>query len=194
MNETAVKFLKRAMLSSVKGDAAEIGLMAGHTFKALCRIADTFPGKKICHGFDSFEGMGEPGPKDMGPNGGCNYPKGKFSEQGSSIKGLAMLRHKIGNRHCVYKGWVPEVFAMAPEDLRLCFAYLDVDHYQPTVDALAWVWPRIEHGGIMLCHDVVPDQKCLATVAVNEWMEVHRDEFQILESGPQHQMAFQRPV
>ena len=189
MNPLAEKFLARTF---AKGDVAEVGLLAGATFLTLCRYTD-LGGDRTCYGFDSFEGMGEPGPKDL-IDGKTNYPKGKFYAQGSSIKGLAMLRRRIVQRHQVYMGWVPEVFAMAPSDLRLCFAYLDVDHYQPTVDALAWIWPRIESGGIMLCHDVIPGQDIGATLAVNEWAPTHESEYTVLDCGPKIQMAFQARV
>jgi O-methyltransferase len=52
----------------------------------------------------------------------------------------------------VYRGWIPEVFAQAPIE-RLCLAHVDVDLYQPTRDALAFFYPLLEPGGVLICDD-----------------------------------------
>jgi hypothetical protein len=52
----------------------------------------------------------------------------------------------------VYKGWIPERFAVVA-GRSFCFAHIDVDLYRPTLDSMAFFYPRMAPGGIILLDD-----------------------------------------
>jgi O-methyltransferase len=47
---------------------------------------------------------------------------------------------------------VPETFA-GLEDRRFCFAHIDLDLYQGVKDAVAFVYPRMPRGGLIVFDD-----------------------------------------
>jgi len=49
-------------------------------------------------------------------------------------------------------GVIPETFA-GLEDARIAFAYVDLDLYQGTLDAVAFILPRLVPGGVMVVDD-----------------------------------------
>src|SRR5437879_4756651 len=51
-----------------------------------------------------------------------------------------------------HKGWLPEKFQEV-KDRRFSFVHIDVDLYQPTLDSLAFFYPRTTSGGIILSDD-----------------------------------------
>jgi hypothetical protein len=53
-----------------------------------------------------------------------------------------------------HAGFFPKT-AAAVADLRFSFVHLDADLYQSTLDALAFFYPRMNAGGVMLFHDSI---------------------------------------
>lgn len=151
------------------GDFAEIGVFRGATFHRLTALAQSQG--KIAHAFDSFVGMDEPGEHDRGPaEAGAHLP-GKFDVGGP--EGFARLMDDYGIERDSYKlwaGWVPDCFTQAPQDLQFSIVILDVDHYQPTVDGLAWLWPRIVPGGYIMLDDCALDWDRESTRAIKEFL------------------------
>jgi O-methyltransferase len=50
------------------------------------------------------------------------------------------------------KGWIPGSF-VGLEDIRICFAHIDLDLYQSITDALAFVYPRLSTRGVIIFDD-----------------------------------------
>jgi O-methyltransferase len=118
--------------------------------------------QRIAHAVDSFKGMADPSPQDLG-----QYPKGALDVGGSAH--FRMLVKPYGPMVKVHEGWVPDVL----DEMARCtfaFVHLDLDHYLPTLAALEWFWPRMERGGVMACHDWFIHKCDLATRAINEWL------------------------
>jgi predicted O-methyltransferase YrrM len=95
-------------------------------------------------------------------------------------------------RYRMWAGYVPHCFVEVPPDLRFSFAILDVDHYQPTVEALQWLAPRINCGGILALDDYVPGCGGLASKAIDEFLARDRLFRKIAEFN--HQLILQKPV
>ncbi len=194
MLTSAPEILERVLRDRVPGDVAEIGLLGGDTFKQLLALAR--PAGKVCHGFDSFEGMAEPTPEDSDAKGWCNYPKGKFAGHDCDLVAANVSdsgRYVMGHAFRLYKGWVPDVLRQADPGLRFCFVYLDLDHYQPTLDALRWIWPRMAPGGCLLCDDYLEEIDRLATKAIKQWVSKDLRCGRVVEvEGPRRQIAFTR--
>lgn len=150
-------------VANVAGDFAEIGVFRGAAFRKVAELATAQ--HKHAHAFDSFAGMDEPTAAD-----GNAYPKGKFDIGGPAEFERLMSKAGVAREwYSMWQGYVPDCFGKAPPDLRFSFVILDLDHYQPTVEALAWLQPRINAGGILALDDYVPGGTGLATKAIREF-------------------------
>jgi O-methyltransferase len=146
---------KGLLNAAPQGPRIEIGVHAG---QSLALIAD-HDDQTI--GVDSFEGMAEPGPEDFHAPGRTNYPKGRLAV------GIDRVRRFVGQGPVLIKGFVPDVLTEIP-DGPYAFAHLDIDHYEPTRQALAWLFEHMAPGGALCCDDWFPGQDCLAAKALNE--------------------------
>jgi hypothetical protein len=156
IQDLAIQALQRS-----SGDFVEIGVWWGTTFvplAELCRQA----GRTI-HAVDSFLGMAAPTEND-GPK---MFRKGALSTGGSDH--FRMLTDSFSNV-VVHEGWVPDIFAEM-KTLSFAFAHIDLDQYQPMLRAMNFVWSRLNAGGIMVCHDWLPDREILAAKAIRDWSE-----------------------
>ena len=146
------------------GDFAEIGVFRGAAFRKVADLAANQG--RYAHAFDSFVGMNEPSPAD-----GTSYPKGMFDIGGPDEFVRLMTKAGITRElYEVWPGYVPDCFANVPEALRFAFAILDVDHYQPTVDALRWLPARISDRGILALDDYLPHTNSMASKAIKEFL------------------------
>ncbi len=125
----------------VDGDTAECGVLRGTSSLFLCeRIANS--GKEH-HVFDSFEGLSEPTAGD-----GSYWTKGDLAVDEAAVR--ANLAAFDFVRY--HRGWIPERFEDVA-DRRFSFVHVDVDLEQPTLDSIAFFYPRLSSGGILLCDD-----------------------------------------
>lgn len=153
-----------AKVHDVPGDFAEIGVFRGAAFRKVADLAANQG--RYAHAFDSFVGMNEPSPAD-----GTSYPKGMFDIGGPDEFVRLMTKAGITRElYEVWPGYVPDCFAKVPEALRFAFAILDVDHYQPTVDALRWLPARISDRGILALDDYLPHTNSMASKAIKEFL------------------------
>jgi len=155
------------------GDFAEVGVYRGDTFWRLAAHAKRTA--RYAHAFDSFEGLAEPGREDVGHG----FPRGSHACDVPTFlagcpEGLAPWVH-------VWRGWVPDVFLGGASRLRLALVYVDLDHCQPTRDAITWAWPRLTHGGVLAFDDYFPNRRALASPAIDEFVERERDSLRVLD-------------
>lgn len=144
---TLLHFLNECM--SLQGDVIECGVWRGGSAKLLRRkLLDSRTGKKL-HLFDSFEGMAEVSDAED------RHQVGDFRDtslehvqtfvagrRGEDPEGVAVFR----------KGWIPETFA-GLDQLKFCFAHIDVDLYQSIIDSLEFVYPRLSSRGVIIFDD-----------------------------------------
>lgn len=169
--ERMVDYVKK---NGVQGDFAEIGVYRGEAFQCLVHQAREVG--RLAHAFDSFCGMAEPTVFD-----GANYPKGKFDVGGvEEFKKLMLERGVAASFYQTWPGFIPQCFSHVPATLNFALVILDVDHYQPTVEALHWVWPRLSVGGLLALDDFIPSQAGLATRAIKEFIR-QRNDFDIVD-------------
>jgi len=153
-------WLRRVLKEDIRGDLAEFGVWYATTFMPMAELARMYQ-RKI-HAVDSFVGMGEPGDRDDG-----QYIKGGLSVGGSKI--FRQLAAPYVGTVVIHEGWVPDILQEMDCDT-FSFVHLDLDHYQPMLDALRFVWPRMARGGIVCCHDWMRDRDILAAGAIKDWM------------------------
>lgn len=152
----------------VAGDFAEIGVFRGAAFRKLALLAAQQ--SRQAHAFDSFVGMDEPGAAD-----GSQYPKRKFDIGGPDAFVRLMTEAGVPRvTYTVWAGYVPGCFKRTPDALRFALAMVDLDHYRPTVDALNWLAPRLNDGGLLALDDYVPSHDGLATRAIREFLAGNR--------------------
>lgn len=145
------KFVLWSMACStgnLPGDTAECGVLDGASSYLICSARN---GTKQTehHVFDSFEGLSPPRPEDQPSSDlAFHWAAGDLSVP------LEETMRKLSrfDNICYYKGWIPSRFPEVAER-SFAFVHVDVDLYQPTKDALAFFYPRLVPGGILLCDD-----------------------------------------
>jgi hypothetical protein len=157
----------------VPGDTAECGVFRGATSYTICAFAEQAGLARTHHAFDSFEGLSEPTHLD-----GRHWRKHDLSCD------LASVRERLSRFRRVryHKGWIPECF---PEvgALSFSFVHIDVDIYEPTRDSIAFFYPRLSDGGILVCDDygfaVCPG----ATKAIDDYLRDKPEKMLALSDG-----------
>jgi O-methyltransferase len=157
------------LAQGIPGDFAEIGVFRGRAFQKVARLASAQ--NKTAHAFDSFVGMNDPGPWD-----GTEYPKGEFDIGGPRAFASMMAARGIPSQtYQLHPGYIPDCFDGVDPNLKFSLVILDVDHYEPTRDGLAWVWPRVNPSGILALDDFIFNRNTLATRAIKEFLRTQDD-------------------
>lgn len=129
------------LVASVPGNLAECGVFEGASARQLCRFA-TRHGRRVDL-FDSFQGLSAPQQND-----------GTFWNAGGLSASEEKVRGNLREFDCfeTFPGWIPEAFPKAA-DRQYAFAHIDVDLEQPTFDSIAFFYPRMPAGGVILLDD-----------------------------------------
>lgn len=132
------------LVDSVPGDTAECGVFAGASSYLICDANSRATlGEKRHHMFDSFEGLSQPDAVD-----GAHWSKGDLAY------GVDLVRDNLEefDNTVYYPGWIPERFADV-DGVQFSFVHVDVDLHQPTADSIAFFYPRMSEGGVLLVDD-----------------------------------------
>ncbi len=132
------------------GEYAELGTYEGGTARWIWRLMRR--GTKL-YCFDTFDGFTQADmdiERDHRPNHGWT----RTSFKPTTVDGVrrVILMGEETDRLVLVKGKVPDTLADFC-DLRLRFVHVDMDLYEPTRHAVAWAWPRLEPGGVIVFHD-----------------------------------------
>jgi len=139
---------------TLEGAIAECGCLRGlSAFALACRARDhdpNFTGEGF-HIFDSFAGLSEPVAADVA---GVDLRVAPNLKGGSFAASLDLVRNNLAEFPGIrlYPGWIPERFAEV-SDLRFRFLNLDVDLYEPTKASIAFFYPRLVPGGVIISDD-----------------------------------------
>lgn len=165
------------MVRKIPGDFIEFGVHRGNSL--IHSAIEARKQNKLIYGIDSFRGLAEPTEHDY-ENDSCSYPKGKFGE-GCSAKLVIERLKTTGLTNEDYKlieGFVPYILKEIP-DIKFSFAYVDLDHYEPTKSTLKWLLNRMSIGGIILCDDYFPERGILAGKAIDEFIATYRHRIKV---------------
>lgn len=130
------------LVKNVPGSIAECGSYEG---ASAYLIASELPDTPI-HLFDSFEGL--PAPSNEDRSADSMWKKGDLTAREETIRENLRRFSNI----VIHKGWIPDTFA-AIADERFRLVHIDVDLYKPTLDSLAFLYPRMNRGGIIVMDD-----------------------------------------
>lgn len=122
----------------VPGDLAEVGVYKGGSASLICEVK----GSRRLHLFDSFEGLPKSDQSDS------MFMNGAYNSHQDQVE--AVLQDYDDCQ--IYKGLFPATATGIQED-RFSFVHIDIDLYKGTKDCLEFFYPRLNAGGIMLCHD-----------------------------------------
>jgi hypothetical protein len=159
------------LVHDVEGETAECGVYLGASSYLICAGS----GGRTHHLFDSFEGLSAP----------AEHDDRKVWVAGDLSAGEAVVQENLAAyvAQCVFhKGWIPHRFADVA-DRAFAFVHVDVDLYQPTADSIAFFYPRLNGGGILLCDDYGFSTCPGATKAVDEFLADKPEKMIKLDSG-----------
>ena len=111
--------------------------------------------------FDSFEGLSTPAERD-----GDHWAAGALAVSEDVVRKM-LGRFDLVEYHA---GWIPTRFDDVA-DREFAFVHIDVDLYEPTRDSVAFFYPRMTDGGILVCDDYGQATCPGATRAVDEVLE-----------------------
>lgn len=169
-----LQFLR--LIAHIPGDTIECGVFEGATSLLILKNAPNWQGQKRTHHiFDSFEGCSVPGEFDHR----THFYKGVLSCGEEQVR---KKLQKYNDRTCYYKGWIPSRFADA-EDKSFAFAHIDVDLYDPTLESIKFVYPRLAEGAVLICDDYGCTTCPGATKAIDEFLADKKEKMLSFASG-----------
>lgn len=135
-------------IPDVPGDIAECGTRNGKSALFMLDALDGTERRMVL--FDSFEGLSDPTP---GQDTLASAFDPKTGERHFHQADPQVVVDRFRDRPVdVMTGWIPDRF---PEvaDRRFALVHVDVDLYQPTLDSLAFLFPRLAPFGVLICDD-----------------------------------------
>ena len=161
------------LTDKVPGDTAECGVYHASSSYLICSFVARSVLPKSHHLFDSFEGLSVPVPQD----GGHWQPNDLRVDFGQAARRLS----KFEGVH-FYKGWIPNRFNEVA-NRRFSFLHIDVDLYEPTRDSVAFFYPRMNSGGVIICDDYGSSVCPGATKAMDEYLQDKPEKMVMLSDG-----------
>jgi len=147
-------------IAGVAGDIAECGSLRGASAYFVAEA--TAATDKQLHLFDSWQGLSAPVDAD-----GTAFKAGDLtSTEAECLATLAPFAERV----VLHPGWIPARFGDV-EQLRFSLVHVDVDLYEPHRDALAFFWPRLSDGGVMVFDDYGSSFCPGARQAVDEYFD-----------------------
>jgi len=142
---------RRILETPIEGALAELGVYKGDF---AWQLNEQFPGRKL-YLFDTFEGFHEQDISMERQIGGTKAQAHDFSDT-SKEDVLARMPHR--EQVVVKKGYFPAVLGtpqpQPPEaEERFALVSIDADLYAPTLAGLAYFYPRLNPGGVIILHD-----------------------------------------
>lgn len=163
------------------GDVCEFGVAQGLTSALLA--AELLDGDRTLWLYDSFQGLSKPTEQDVLLDDICSLGSIDAYEHAFAF-GPEEVRSRLADvgfpaeRTRIVPGFLHETRTAAHLPAQVCFAYLDMDLYQPTRIALALLHDRLAPGA----HVVVDDYGYFsagAKTAVDEFVAAHPGGYQL---------------
>jgi len=142
---------------NLPGELAEVGVYRGGTALLLASTCS----EKILSLFDTFRGM-----PAVDKQIDC-HRAGDFGD--TSLEAVRSRLHAYSNVE-FFPGFFPDT-ARPVEDRRFALVYVDVDIFQSTRDALAFFYPRLVPGGVMVFDDYLQPACPGVEKAIQEFLQ-----------------------
>jgi len=140
--------LNRLEHEGIAGAIAELGVYRGQTAALLRQLAPDRP----LHLFDTFSGFRSEDLKGESGEAGT-YTTANFADTS-----LSFVKNKLGDQPGIHyhAGNFSEVIAHLTNTIEFALVSIDVDLEKPTAEGLAWFYPRLVKGGVLVVHDYNP--------------------------------------
>lgn len=162
------------LIAGVPGDTAECGVYRGAGSYLICKVIAAQRGAARRHFvFDSFAGLSAPTAVD-----GTHWTRGDLACNAEEVRQVLAGFPGVS----LHPGWIPSRFPDVA-DRRFAFVHIDVDLYEPTRDSLAFFYPRMNGGGIILCDDYGFTSCPGATQAVDDFLADRPEKMVALSCG-----------
>ncbi|QBQ53264.1 TylF/MycF/NovP-related O-methyltransferase [Nitrosococcus wardiae] len=159
----------------IPGEMAECGCYQGASAWFMAATSPETP----LYLFDSFAGLSQPQEIDRPLKGDhFEWSQGNLCATEDKIREVLKEFSNIA----IYKGWIPSRFKEV-KDKRFRLVHIDVDLYQPTLDSLAFFYPRLNSGGVFVLDDYGSTVCPGAYSAVQEFMSDKSDYVILLTTG-----------
>lgn len=136
-------------VKDVPGSTAECGVYRGIGSAIICQtLREHYAPADKHFGFDSFEGVSKPQERDRLADQSIAWVKGQLK---TDMAITAAMLAEFPQCQLV-QGWIPNTFPIA-EAHRFRLVHIDVDLYEPTLDSLAFFYPRLSPGGVIVLDD-----------------------------------------
>lgn len=150
-----------ARTSRLPGDAAEVGVFRGGSARL---IVAALPQRRL-HLFDTFRGLPQ---SDAAADGVLE--RGRFASSRISV-----VEFLAGMNIEIHAG----MFSQTKRDVSVCqfnFVHLDADLHATTAEAVAFFYPRMVPGGLILVHDYGSKRWPGVQTAVDQYLraKLHR--------------------
>jgi len=129
--------------AGIPGEMAEVGSYSGSSALLMC--ASSKIDSRTINLFDTFSGIPEV------THGIDNLEIGDVA--GASLELVKTKLLPYSSRVKYHVGFFPDSTYDISKETHFSLVNLDADTYQTTLTALEFFYPRIPHGGIILCHD-----------------------------------------
>lgn len=149
------RLLRAVREASIPGQAAELGVYGGGSAHMICAMLP----HRMVHLFDTFTGIPVSGEHDW-------HGVGDFNDTSEGRVRKVLENYENVELHV---GYFPNTAAGLNE--RFCFAHCDGDQYQSTLDFLAYFYPRMSPGGIMVFDDFLWENCPGVLIALSEFLE-----------------------
>lgn len=145
-SEKAAEALKLCL--AAPGDVIECGVFEGQTTIALAKVLKEFNSNKKIYACDTYNGLpynGVGGIDSMLKKGECTA---SFKTFWKNVKEAGVENYIIP-----IAGLVEETLMKKLKNKKFCFAFLDMDLYEPTSYTYKFLENRISVGGVIGYHD-----------------------------------------
>jgi O-methyltransferase len=141
-------------LPRVDGAIIECGTYRGATLLGMTHLMVTRGLKPRTYGLDSFEGFPDPRPEDAQADGSMHADVHRGALSDTSYEGLLRRIDLLGwsDRITVIKGFFDRTLPQLAHE-KFTVAHLDCDLYESYIECLAFVYPRMLPGGVIVLDD-----------------------------------------
>jgi O-methyltransferase len=160
----------------LSGDHAECGVYRGGTAMLAARtLREAGASDTLLHLFDTFQGMPDEAARDPGGHAPGDFDDTSLAAVQSRLREFPNIRF--------HPGLVPDSLS-AVADRRFALVYLDLDLYQPTIEALRFFYQRMSAGAVIVGDDYgFPRYKDAAKRAFDEFFSGHPEPVIVLKTG-----------
>jgi hypothetical protein len=154
---------ERVVADRVPGHFAELGVYKGHSARLLADIITRLDPQRRIYLFDTFDGF------DARDLEGIDADVRRLFADTS----LATVKSFVGHSEsCDFRpGYFPKSAEGIEPDSRFAFVHLDCDLYEPMRAALAFFYPRLSSGALVVIHDYSSGHWPGVPQAVAEYLE-----------------------